>query len=55
LTALVTCSANYITSKDVSKTRQLSSLPNALATGLKLQKLKAKWQSHIFAHRQVSL
>jgi len=35
------------------KTHQLSSLPNTLATGLKLQKLKVKCQSHIFAHRQV--
>jgi len=35
------------------KTRQVSSLPNALATGLKLQKLRVNWQSLIFAHRQV--
>jgi len=36
-----------------TKTQQLSSLPNALATGLILQNLKVKWQSHILAHRQV--
>jgi len=41
------------TASNQQKTRQLSSLPTALAMGLKLQKLKVKWQSHIFAHRQV--
>jgi len=41
-----------MTTKDVTKTQQLSSLPNALATGLKLQKM-VEWQSHIFAHWQV--
>jgi len=46
----IICSVNYITSKDFAKTRRVSSPPNTLAMGFKLQKLRVNWQSHIFAH-----
>jgi len=46
-------SENYVASKDVTETHQVSYLPNARSTGFKIQKLRVNWQHHVFACRQV--
>jgi len=44
---------HYVASKDVAIRCQVSYPPNTLTTGLKIQKPRVNWRSHIFAHGQV--